>query len=223
MGTPSPRFYLINDRPAAIVPTLDGGADCVVFSFATGELEPDRSYFGYLTPGSGRDVDVLTEAEFETRLRACRREAGGRSAAELGQWARQLCTPAGALCPPAGADPDIALALGPFARTAGDSVRLDLPPSGYRRVNLAVDRKRAGWVQVVVELQPAGCLLTREVLDAEFRAERELPIFPDSGRQGHVRYHDVTVPGAPAACEVTAQFGDRAAAEIRLSVHHRAA
>jgi hypothetical protein len=75
MGTPGTRYYLVNDRPVAIVPTRNGGADCVVFDFATGELVPDRSYFAYLIPGSGKDVDVLTEAEFEARLAACRAEA----------------------------------------------------------------------------------------------------------------------------------------------------
>ncbi len=51
---------------------VDCGADCVVFDFATGELVPDRSYFGHVTPGSGKDVEALTEAEFEARLAACR-------------------------------------------------------------------------------------------------------------------------------------------------------
>jgi hypothetical protein len=74
MHTPGSRFYLVNDRPVAVVPTPDGGADCVVFDFATGELVPDRSYFEYLIPGSGKDVDVLTEPEFESRLAACRAE-----------------------------------------------------------------------------------------------------------------------------------------------------
>jgi hypothetical protein len=213
MGTPRPRFYLINDRPAAIIPTWNGGTDCVVFSFATGELEPDRSYFGYLTPGSGRDVDVLTEAQFEARLKVCRKEAGVRSAAELGQWARQLCTTAEVA-------QDIRLALRPFAHDRGEAVSLDLPPSGYRRIRMAVDKKSAGRVEVRLELQPVGRLLTPEVLDAEFHAERELPIFPDSLMQGHIQYHDVTVPGAPAACDVSAQFRNQAAAKVRLSVSH---
>lgn len=51
MSAPGSRFYLVNDRPVAVVPTLNGGTDCVTFDFATGELAPDRSYFGYLTPG----------------------------------------------------------------------------------------------------------------------------------------------------------------------------
>ena len=45
-----------------------------------------------------------------------------------------------------------------------------------------------------VEVQRAGRLLTRTVLDAEFGAGRELPILPDSSLEGHVGYQ-VTVPG----------------------------
>ena len=41
-GIPGARYYAVNDRPVAVVPTADGGADCVVFDFATGELVPDR-------------------------------------------------------------------------------------------------------------------------------------------------------------------------------------
>jgi hypothetical protein len=72
VGIPGARYYLVNDRPVAVVPTPDGGEDCVVFDFATGELVPDRSYFEYLIPGSGKDVDAVTEAEFEARVDACR-------------------------------------------------------------------------------------------------------------------------------------------------------
>jgi hypothetical protein len=31
MGAPGSRYYLVNDRPVAIVPTRNGGTDCVVF------------------------------------------------------------------------------------------------------------------------------------------------------------------------------------------------
>jgi hypothetical protein len=92
----SPRFYAVNDRPVALVPTADGGEDCVVFDFATGEMRPDRSYFEYVTPGSGRDVDALTEAEFEGRLAACRAQAGATAAAVVRARAERLCAAAGA-------------------------------------------------------------------------------------------------------------------------------
>jgi hypothetical protein len=214
VSTPGSRFYLINDRPAAVVPTLNGGSDCVVFDFATGELVPDRSYFGYLTPGSGKDVDVLTEAEFEARLAACRAEAGASAAAELRCWALRLCATDGETG-------DLTAALKPFTRDSGTTVSLDLPPRGYRRIWLGVDERREGWVKTTIELEPAGRLLTREVLDAEFRVKRELPIPPDSGLQGNIWYHDVMKPSAPAACEIRAQFRNMAAVRVHLSRSHR--
>jgi hypothetical protein len=213
MELPSTRFYLVNDRPAAVIRTPDGGTDCVVFSFATGELEPDRSYFGHLMPGSHKDVDVVTETQFEARLAACRAEAGARSAAELRHWATQLCaTP--------GEGEQTMLAPQPFRRDSGDTVYLNLPPSGYRRIAIAVDKGSRDWVRIRLELEPAGRLLTPKILDAEFHVKRELPILPESGMQGHVWYHDVTVPGAPATCEITAQFRDDSAAKVHLSASH---
>jgi hypothetical protein len=160
-----PRFYAVSDRPVALVPTADGGEDCVVFDFATGEMLPDRSYFEYVTPGSGRDVDALTEAEFESRLATCRAEAGATAAALVRGRAERLCA-----------------ATGAGART---------------------------------KLEPAGRLLTRDVLDASLGTGRELPIFPDSWDEGHVAY-TVTVPGVPVACEVTVRFRHGAAAYIDL-------
>lgn len=73
MSRPLPWYYAVNDRPVKIVETADGGSDCLVFDFATGGFVPDRGYFSQVTPGSGRDVDQLTEEEFE-RLVAWQRE-----------------------------------------------------------------------------------------------------------------------------------------------------
>jgi hypothetical protein len=199
-GSPGSRYYAVNDRPVAVVPMADGGIDCVVFDFATGDLVPDRSYFGYVTPGSGHDVDVLTEAEFETRLAAHRAEAGARAAAQVREWAQQLCTATG-----------VAAALGlTGAGPAGGAVTVD-PPPGYR--GITVTSERGG--RVSATLRPAGRLLTREVLDAGFGAGRELPILPDSWDEGHVAYR-VAVPGAPAECDVSVRFRRGTAAEISL-------
>jgi hypothetical protein len=79
-----------------VLPTTDGGTDCVVFDFATGELVPDRSYFEFVAPGSGKDVDVLTETEFEARLAAYRTDSGVRAVEQVRRWAEQLCTTTGA-------------------------------------------------------------------------------------------------------------------------------
>ena len=198
------RYYAVNDRPVAVVPTADGGADCVVFDFATGELVPDRSYFGYVTPGSGKDVDALTAAEFETRLAAYRAEAGARAAAQLAGWGGRL-GPAGR---PAAA---LAEALGFETVTAdGDAVTVDPPPPGYLSATVSSDRATAR-----LQLRPAGRLLTRAVLDAVLGPGRELPIFPDSWDQGHVGY-DIGGPGAAGPWSCTVRIRQGAAFEISL-------
>jgi hypothetical protein len=48
-----------------IVQLPDGGADCLVFDARTCSFVPDRRYFAHTVPGSGKDVDMLTEQEFE--------------------------------------------------------------------------------------------------------------------------------------------------------------
>ena len=201
-AAPGARYYAVNDRPVAVVPTADGGADCVVFDFATGELVPDRSYFGYVTPGSGKDVDALTEAEFEARLAAYRAEAGASAAAQVLDWATRL-GPAGR---PAA---DLAAALG-FATVTpadGDTVAAAPPPRGYTSATVRSDPRTAR-----LQLRPAGRLLTRDVLAAALGPGRELPIFPDSGDEGRVGYD----PGAPAQWACTVRFRRGAAFEISL-------
>lgn len=68
------RYYAVNDRPVALVPTPDGGLDCLVFDFATASMVPDRSYFARVSgTGIGKDVDALTEDEFADAVaRWCR-------------------------------------------------------------------------------------------------------------------------------------------------------
>jgi hypothetical protein len=204
-GKAGSRFYTVNDRPVAVVPTADGGADCEVLDFATGEMVPDRSYFAHVTPGSGKDVDVLSEAEFGTRLAECRAEAGARAVAQVRQWAQQLCTAAGTSA-------DVTAALGlsgapPFRGT----VTVDPPPPGY--LGIAVTAVPGG--KASATLRPAGRLLTREILDAGFGAGRELPIFPDSGDEGHVWYR-IPVPGAQAQCTVSVRFRRGSAAVLSV-------
>ena len=202
-GIPGARYYAVNDRPVALVRTADGGEDCVVFDFATGELVPDRSYFEHLIPGSGKDVDALTEAEFAIRLAACRAEAGARAAARVLAWAQRLCAASGTAA-------ELAAALGfGAAAPARQGVTVD-PPPGYRRITITAENATAR-----AQLQPAGGLLTREVLDAAFGAGRELPIFPDSWDEGHAGYR-VEVPGGPGSCAISVRFRHGAAIEISL-------
>ena len=73
MARPYPWYYAVNDRPVKIVELPDGGADALVFEAATGRFIPDRSYFGrVLETGIGKDIDQLTEAEFEALATALR-------------------------------------------------------------------------------------------------------------------------------------------------------
>jgi hypothetical protein len=189
-----------------VVPTAQGGTDCLVFDFAMGEMVPDRSYFGYVTPGSGKDVDVLTEAEFEARLAASRAAAGSLAAGQLREWARQMCAATGTAA-------DVAAALGfPGAAPAADAVTVDPPPPGYHEMKVSSSRGR----RASATLRPAGRLLTQEVLEAGLGPGRELPIFPDSGDEGHVAYR-VEVPGVPGQCMVSVRIRRGAAAQLRLT------
>lgn len=76
----------------------------------------------------------------------------------------------------------------------------------------------AGGDGAAIEVQPAGSLLTRAVLDAEFGLGRELPILPDSWLEGHVGYQ-VTVQGAVAQCLISAHFRRQAAVRVVLRRH----
>jgi hypothetical protein len=203
---PGSKFYAVNDRPVAVVPTAQGGADCVVFDFATGEMVPDRSYFGYVTPGSGRDVDVLTEAEFEARLATSRSRAGALATGRLREWAEQLCAATGTAA-------DVAAALGfPGAAPAADEVTVDPPPPGYHEMKVSSSRGR----RASATLRSAGRLLTREALEAGLGPGREMPIFPDSGDEGNVVYR-VVFPGVPGQCDIRARFRRGAAAYLSLT------
>jgi hypothetical protein len=192
-GTSGSRFYAVNDRPVAVVPVPGGGVDCVVFDFATGELVPDRAYFGHVTGGSGKDVDVLTEAEFEARLAACRAEAGARAAARMRQWAEQLCATAGTAVP-------VAAALGLHGSMWRGYITVDHPPAGFSEVRvITVVTTGAG-----VCLRPAGQLVTKSILDAEFGAARELPMNLHSDLVPFA--YRVDVAGAAAHCMIFAEF-----------------
>jgi hypothetical protein len=205
VDAPGSRFYAVNDRPVAVMPVSGGGEDCLVFDFATGELVPDRGYFEYVIPGSGQDVDVLTEAEFQARLAAYRAQAGTLAAARVRQWAEQLCATTGTAL-------QVAPALGFHGSWSRGDITVDDPPAGYAAVTV---RTLAG-TGAAVTLRPAGRLLTRAVLDTEFGAGREVPVNPGSHLLRFV--YRVDVVGAQAHCTIFAGFSypSAAAAEIML-------
>jgi hypothetical protein len=65
MSTDLPWYFAVNDRPVKVVATDDGGADVLVLDTYTGEFVRDMAYLGYFFEG-GRDVDELSEAEFNS-------------------------------------------------------------------------------------------------------------------------------------------------------------
>jgi hypothetical protein len=70
---PYPWFYAVNDRPVKFAETPDGGLTVLVYDFETGELARDMDYLDKpFEPG--KDVDQLTEEQFEQLLAKLRSE-----------------------------------------------------------------------------------------------------------------------------------------------------
>ena len=91
MVRPYPRFYAVNDRPVKIVLLPNGGSDCLVLDFATCRFVPDRSYFSRVSDtGIGKDVDQLTEAEFERLVDWHRAELARRLFKTPAEWSYSL-------------------------------------------------------------------------------------------------------------------------------------
>jgi hypothetical protein len=68
---PYPWFYTVNDRPVKFVQLPSGELDVLAWDFNARELVPNLDYLS--APfDPGKDVDELTEAEFERRLEALR-------------------------------------------------------------------------------------------------------------------------------------------------------
>jgi hypothetical protein len=82
-----PWYYAVNDLPVKFVPLPDGGSDCLVFDFATRALLPDRTYFARVSEtGTGKDVDQLTEAEFDRLVAALRAQVSEKRLATPIAW-----------------------------------------------------------------------------------------------------------------------------------------
>lgn len=84
---PFPWYYAVNDRPIKIVELPDGGADALVLDLTTGHFIPDRSYFGRVSDtGIGKDVDQLSEQDFESLVAGLRRSMSERRQATPIAW-----------------------------------------------------------------------------------------------------------------------------------------
>lgn len=180
MTKPYPWFYAVNDRPVVIVATPSGGSDCLVFDFVSGNLIPDRSYMSEVAPGSGRDVDALTQSEF-ARLVAERRVD------VLHIWAERLCSAK------SGSAEDLLQAIGASMKPA---------PLGASEIRVRGDE--VSLANVELELPP-GTIAKRE-LDARFGEGRKLP--RTGPYASHTFVYFVEVEGAPHSCSVFASFAE---------------
>ena len=89
MTEPYPRYYAVNDRPVQIVALPDGGADALVFDFATGSFVPDRSSFARVAgTGIGKDVDRLDAVAFQRLVATLRLPIAARWRASPLVWER---------------------------------------------------------------------------------------------------------------------------------------
>jgi hypothetical protein len=87
MAKPYPWYYAVNDRPVKIVQLPDGGTDALVFDFTTGSFIPDRSYLARVAEtGIGKDVDQLTEGEFQALVADLRRSVSEQRQARPIVW-----------------------------------------------------------------------------------------------------------------------------------------
>jgi hypothetical protein len=71
LSPPATEFFTVNDRPVKLVPTSEGGLDVQALDMRTGEFERDMGYLTRCIAGEG-EVDRLTEAEFDLRVRDIR-------------------------------------------------------------------------------------------------------------------------------------------------------
>lgn len=70
-----PKYLAVNDRPVKFVQRSDGGLDVMALDMSTGEWEREPQYLDIYFEG-GRDVDVLTEEQFNAAVAAVRERLG---------------------------------------------------------------------------------------------------------------------------------------------------
>jgi len=68
MVKPYPWYYAVNDRPVKVVQLSDGSGDVLALDWITGAFVPHREYWEQISAHDGKDVDQLTEPEFDTRV-----------------------------------------------------------------------------------------------------------------------------------------------------------
>jgi hypothetical protein len=85
MTAPGTRWYAVNDRPVMLKVLPDGGMTVLVLDTVAGMLVRDMSYLPRVSE-HGKDIDALTEAEFERRVAAAWRAASDRRHATAIAW-----------------------------------------------------------------------------------------------------------------------------------------
>jgi hypothetical protein len=171
-----PWFYTVNDRPVQIVETKSGGTDCLVYEHKTGNFVVDRSYFEYVTPGSGKDVDELDAAGFGVIVAARRAEL-------VKKLAEKLCSAKGTT------EQDVIDALG---------VSVSPAPLGGSKARVG------GGMVPKFEVELGEGALARADLDARLGAAQKLPRTGPGA--AHTLAYAVRAEGAPYRCTVFASF-----------------
>lgn len=73
-----PWYFAIDDRPVKVIATASGGMDVLIANLMTGKLERDMQYLAYCFE-PGKNVQRLSETEFNDRLAALRASVSDRS------------------------------------------------------------------------------------------------------------------------------------------------
>lgn len=74
-----PWYFTIDDRPVKVIAMPNGGMDVLIANLTTGKLERDTQYLAYCFE-PGKNVQRLSEAEFNARLAALRSSLRDRQA-----------------------------------------------------------------------------------------------------------------------------------------------
>lgn len=177
MTNRAPKYYAVNDRPLVLAQLPDGSEALLVFDFATGNLIADPSYYKLITPGSGKDVDSLTEQEFEQRIASSRVDL-------LRMWCERMC----AL--PTGSTPELEALVGIGTPGSRDQVAL-----GGDRIQIDGDAHA-----ITLQLPPG--VITRALLERRFGAGVAVP--RDEGASPNRFSYRVEVARADHRCVLIA-------------------
>lgn len=199
MAHRDPKYYAVNDRPLVLAQMPDGSEAVLVFDFATGNLIADPSYYKFLTPGSGKDVDSLTEQEFEQQIARSRVEL-------LRMWCERMCSL------PTGATPELEALVG-----IGTPGSLDQVALGGERIEIDGD------AHAITLHLPRG-VMTRALLEKRFGTGTDVP--RAEGASPNRFAYRVDVARADHRCSLTAtahspELGsDIAALTFRMERNH---